>query len=310
MVPAASDGMKDQWLARNERGGCASGDVTPNSLSTVALTPRYRSATPSPRRIINSNLIHRIKLGTGCLPMIRHATNSRRLLLCALATLWFSAPPPGLKAEEAAIEVDTALIVSVDVSSSVDNARYVLQMEGIAAALEDKGVLDAVLGGPRGGILISLITWADHAKLVVPWTTVSNAEEASALAKKIRSIPQQTGEFTCMARMFRYTADKVVLRIPTKASKIVIDVSGDGPDNCNSGQLLETTRNELAAGGITINGLPILEGQDAATIEGWYKDNVKAGPGGFIVPAKGYADFARAFRQKFVVEISQNFPRK
>ena len=227
-------------------------------------------------------------------------------MLCAMAAFCFSAPA-GLKAEDAAVEVDTALIVSVDVSSSVDSARYVLQMEGIAAALEDKGVLDAVLGGPRGGILFSMITWADHAKLVVPWTTISNAEEASALAKKIRSIPQQTGEFTCMARMLRYTADKVILRIPVKASKIVIDISGDGPDNCNSGQSLENTRNELAAGGITINGLPILEGQDAATIEGWYKDNVKAGAGGFIVPAKGYGDFARAFRQKFVVEISQNF---
>lgn len=241
--------------------------------------------------------------------MIRHVKKSVRFALLAMATLLFTAPVSP-KAEDAAMEVDTALIVTVDVSSSVDNARYVLQMEGIAAALEDKGVQDAVLGGPHGGILFAMITWADHAKLVVPWTVISNAEEATALAKKIRAIPQQTGEFTCMARMFRYTADKVVLRIPTKASKIVIDVSGDGPDNCNSGQLLETTRNELAAGGITINGLPILEGQDAATIEGWYKDNVKAGPGGFIVPAKGYADFARAFRQKFVVEISQNFPAK
>ena len=241
--------------------------------------------------------------------MIRHATRCLPLMFCALAILYFSAAV-GVKAEDVAVEVDTALIVSVDVSSSVDKTRYVLQMEGIAAALEDKGVLDAVLGGPRGGILFAMITWADHAKLVVPWTVISNTDEAHALAKKIRAIPQQTGEFTCMARMLRYTADKVVLRIPVKASKIVIDVSGDGPDNCNSGQSLENTRNELAAGGITINGLPILEGQDAATIEGWYKDNVKAGPGGFIVPAKGYGDFARAFRQKFVVEISQNFLAK
>ena len=33
--------------------------------------------------------------------------------------------------------VDTALVVSVDVSNSVDDARYRLQMEGIAKALED-----------------------------------------------------------------------------------------------------------------------------------------------------------------------------
>ena len=211
------------------------------------------------------------------------------------------------RAEEAATEVDTALIVSVDVSSSVDSNRYTLQMEGIAAALEDKAVIDAVLGGPHGSILFSMVTWADHARLSVPWIVIASPEQAAAVAKTIRKIPQQTGEFTCMARMLRYTADRVVSRVPFKASKMVIDVSGDGPDNCNSGSL-ENTRNELAAAGTTINGLPILEGQDAASIEDWYRENVKAGPGGFILPAKGYNDFARAFRQKFVVEVSANFP--
>ena len=34
-----------------------------------------------------------------------------------------------------AVEVDTALIVSIDVSNSVDEHRYKLQIEGIAAAL-------------------------------------------------------------------------------------------------------------------------------------------------------------------------------
>jgi hypothetical protein len=44
--------------------------------------------------------------------------------------------------------VDTALVVSVDVSNSVDERRYRLQMEGIAAALEDSAVMDAILNGP------------------------------------------------------------------------------------------------------------------------------------------------------------------
>jgi Protein of unknown function (DUF1194) len=204
-------------------------------------------------------------------------------------------------------QVDTALILSVDVSSSVDEKRYQLQMEGIAAALEDESVINAVLGGPNGRILISMVTWADKAKLSVPWTVISNAGDAKALANTIRTLPQQEGEFTCLARMLRYVADKVVARMPTRAAKIVVDVSGDGPDNCNTGSLLETARADLFGGGVTINGLPILEGKDAATIEGWFKDNVIGGPGAFLVPSVGYDDFARAFRQKFVVEVSQNF---
>ncbi len=210
-------------------------------------------------------------------------------------------------AQEDPPQVDTALILSVDVSSSVDEKRYHLQMEGIAAALEDESVINAVLGGPNGRILIAMVTWADKAKLSVPWTVISNAGDAKALANTIRTLPQQEGEFTCLARMLRYVADKVVARMPTRAAKIVVDVSGDGPDNCNTGSLLETARADLFGGGVTINGLPILEGKDAATIEGWFKENVIGGPGAFLVPSVGYDDFARAFRQKFVVEVSQNF---
>ena len=213
----------------------------------------------------------------------------------------------GAFAQEDPPQVDTALILSVDVSSSVDEKRYHLQMEGIAAALEDENVINAVLGGPNGRILIAMVTWADKSRLSVPWTVIANAGDAKALANTIRSLPQQEGDFTCLARMLRYVADKVVARMPTRATKIVVDVSGDGPDNCNTGSLLETARADLFGGGVTINGLPILEGKDAATIEGWFKDNVIGGPGAFLVPSVGYEDFARAFRQKFVVEVSSNY---
>lgn len=213
------------------------------------------------------------------------------------------------RAQDDMPKVDAALILSVDVSSSVDEKRYHLQMEGIAAALEDDGVINTVLGGANGAILISMVTWADKSKLVVPWTMVSSAQQSKALAATIRALPQQEGEFTCLGRMARYIADKVVARMPAKAEKIVVDVSGDGPDNCNTGQLLTNARSDLFGIGVTINGLPILEGKDAVVIEDWYKDNVIGGPGAFIVTAKGYEDFARAFRQKFVVEVSANFAR-
>ena len=63
-------------------------------------------------------------------------------------------------------------------------------------------------------------------------------------------------------------------------------------------------RYELVAEGVTINGLPILEGREADTLEGWYADNVIGGPFAFVLPANGYGDFARAIRRKFLVEIS------
>ena len=221
-------------------------------------------------------------------------------------------------------EVDTALIVAIDVSNSVDEKRYKLQMEGIAQALEDPGVIQAIVGGAKGGILFSLVTWSDQPTVNLPWTHIASEADAKLAAKKVRSLPRQAGEFTCMSRMMRVVSDKMVPQIPSKAAKVVLDVSGDGKDNCNSQEPIEQVRDELVKYGVTVNGLPILENagpemvtpgapstqsylpgkQQVDPLEQWYTDNVKGGPGSFVLPANGYADFGRAIRQKFVLEVS------
>jgi hypothetical protein len=213
--------------------------------------------------------------------------------------------------------VDTALIVSVDVSNSVDDARYKLQMEGIAKALEDPSVVDAITGGSNGGILFSMVTWADKPALVIPWMRIANKADALAAAQRVRNLPHQGGEFTCMTRMLRSANDKIVPQIPAKAARVVIDVSGDGPDNCNADEPIEKVRDELVSNGVTINGLPILLDTPESGVllpkpvpggrhplEQWYRQHVMAGPGSFVLAAQGYADFERAIRQKFVIEMS------
>lgn len=222
--------------------------------------------------------------------------------------------PAGIPANS---QVDTALIVSVDVSNSVDAERYKLQMEGIAQALEDKAVIEAITSGPNGGILFSMVTWADKPTIALPWARIANKEDAARVAARVRRLPQQGGDFTCMTRMLRSMNDKVVPQIPGRALRVVIDVSGDGPDNCNADEPIETVRDELVASGVTINGLPIIvEGGEAnallppsgeagqAPLEAWFRAHVMGGNGSFVLPANGYSDFGRAIRQKFVIEIS------
>jgi len=229
------------------------------------------------------------------------------------------------RAAEPTDEVDTALIVAVDVSNSVDDARYKLQMEGIAQALEDPGVIQAIIGGAKGGILFSMITWADQAKVNLPWTHITSADEAKAAAMRVRALPRQGGEFTCMSRMMRFVSDKIVPQIPARAVKVVLDVSGDGRDNCNEQEPVDKVRDELVTYGVTVNGLPILEANEGegpggvptqsylpapageaekTPIEDWYREHVKGGPGSFVLTANGYSDFGRAIRQKFVLEVS------
>ena len=228
----------------------------------------------------------------------------------ALAGLTGMALLAGLRAQlpDSPDYVDTALVVSVDVSNSVDAHRYKLQMEGIASALEDPEVLKAILNGPNASILFSMVTWADRPRQVIGWERISSPAEAAAVAGKVRRLPRQTGEFTCVSSMLRSISDKVVSQIPAKPFRTIVDVSGDGRENCNPDEEPAAVRDELAASGVTVNGLPILEGDEGDTLEQWYRENVMGGPGSFVLPANGFDDFGRAIRQKFIMEISGGAP--
>lgn len=245
------------------------------------------------------------------------------LVACALA---FCLSTQTAAAEDA---VDTALVMAVDISQSVDEDRYRLQMEGIAQALEDKDVIRVVTSGPRHAILFTLIGWADRPKVLLPWTWIASASDAAAVAKMLRSLPSANGEYTCVGRLLKYLSDVTLKPLPVKADRVVIDVSGDGPDNCTSLQYVDDLRNRLVQDGVIINGLPILEDgkeseierwnrapgstqsefplpskEDARTLTMWYEQHVMGGPGAFVITAEGYEDFARAIRRKFIQEIA------
>jgi hypothetical protein len=224
--------------------------------------------------------------------------------------------------------VDTALIVSVDVSGSVDDGRYALQMDGIARALEDNAVIAAILGGRHASIVFTLVEWSELPAISIPWTRIASREDALALAAQVRRTRRQQGEFTCVAHMMKFVSDLVVPTEPVPASRLVMDVSGDGVDNCDGEEATIANRDALVAMGMTINGLPINEGDpsrplgagafrapgrpfqqrkaaaEIKTLEPWYEKHVIGGDGAFLLPANGYKDFRRAIRKKFVVEIS------
>jgi hypothetical protein len=240
------------------------------------------------------------------MPLRRRIGPVSRGLWCHVvmaAVVCLAAAFPG-SAATTVTEVDTALLVSIDVSNSVDEKRYRLQMEGIAKALEDPGVIAAITSGPQGAILFSIMAWSDRSEIAVPWVRVASAADAKALAAKVRRLPRFKGEFTCLSRMLRHVSDKVIPQVPARATRTVVDVSGDGHDDCNPEEPANAVRDELVASKVTINGLPILDGDEGKTIEDWYRKNVMGGIGSFTMAANGYGDFERAIRQKFLIEIS------
>ncbi len=226
------------------------------------------------------------------------------LLLPALAAALAIASPAAADDKPADPVVDLALVLAVDISNSINPEQYQLQVAGLMQAFEDPAVQGAILAGSHGSILVTLIAWSDKPRIAIPWTLIGSEPDAVAFGRRIIDLPRVAGNFTCMGDAMRFIGERVLPQQPFPAERQIIDVSGDGRENCNPKQPVDSVRSELVGEGVTINGLPILEGAEAEQLEQWYTEHVIGGPFAFVLPAKGYGDFARAIRRKFLVEIS------
>jgi hypothetical protein len=231
-----------------------------------------------------------------------------RVAAPALLALGLLVAPPA-SAQSPVERVDVALVLAVDVSGSVDDDRFALQMEGIARAFEDREVQNTILSGQYGALLVTLVNWSQKPQVAVPWRVIASADDAMAFAAVVRRAPRRAEDFTCMSLMMQVVGDKVLPLMPVPADRMVVDVSGDGRDNCNPQKTIDSVRDVLVADRVTINGLPIKAGREAETIAPWYDQHVIGGAAAFLLPANGYEDFGRAIRQKFIIEISGRPPR-
>ena len=222
-----------------------------------------------------------------------------KAFILALA-LWGLASP----AWSAAERVDLALVLAVDVSESIDQERYTLQMHGLAAALASADVQASMLAGPHKSMLVAVVQWSNRPHVTLPWTLLTSKADIAKLAQRLRTMRRADEGFTCMSVALRSIADKLFTQLPIPAERMVVDVSGDGQDNCNPEESVDHVRDDLIASGVTVNGLPILEGDEAETLEEWYREHVIGGQNAFLLPASGFADFERAIRRKFVTEIA------
>ena len=204
--------------------------------------------------------------------------------------------------------VDTAIVFAIDTSSSIDAEHFSLQIKSIASVFRDKEVRSTMESGLNGAVLVTLVQWSTHAFVSVPWTRISSESQAEAFAEKVTKAPRihDYVDFTCLAVALRGIETQVLPTQPEPALRTIIDVSGNGIDNCSLPESGKEIRDELVAAGATINGLPILEGAESVMLETWYRDHVIGGAGAFLIAAQSFADMARAMRKKFILEISMS----
>jgi hypothetical protein len=225
----------------------------------------------------------------------------------------FAAPFTGTSYAQS---VDLLVILTADVSRSVDDGEFELERKGYAAAVVDPRVLGAIHKGPNKTIAVSFIEWAgpDEQKVVVDWTRLADEEDAGGLAAAILAPPRSFAGRTSISAAIDFAVARFAAA-KWQAPRRVIDIAGDG--NSNSGRAVTAARDDAVTNGVTINGLAIINNRpDMAYsshthppggLPNYYKENVIGGPGAFLVVVTDFHSFADAMAKKLVreIEISQ-----
>jgi hypothetical protein len=234
-----------------------------------------------------------------------------RILRCLLALSALIAPQ--LASARADEDVDLLLVLAVDVSRSIDQTKFMLQRDGYAAAVSNRGVLEAIKSGPHQKIALTFVEWSGFGaqKLVIDWAIIDGAATARHFGDQIVEAPRSFADRTSISGGIEFAAAQLE-HSPFKAPRHIIDVSGDGTNN--AGRDVRPTRDDVVAKGIIINGLVILsDGQllfnaehtnPPGGLEKYYRDNVIGGPGAFVMVAEDFNAFGKAIVKKLIAEIA------
>ena len=193
---------------------------------------------------------------------------------------------------------DTALILTIDVSNSIDTAEYRLQTVGLADALRDPEIVDSMV---RQEAAIAVVQWSgeDRQELSIPWMRIRTSLDAARLAA---ATAQMTRAFvlsdTAPAEAIFYSLD-LFDQVPDCKHK-VIDISGDGTPN--SGSETRNARNAAEKAGVTINAIAIES--IGLAITGFFKGAVIT-RNGFVITARTHREYPDAIRRKIIRELSQ-----
>ncbi len=224
-----------------------------------------------------------------------------------LAALLWAAPALGQEGV-----VDLELVLAVDASGSIDEDEARLQRAGWADAITNPRVLGAIRSGGHGAIAVMFLEWAAIGceSVAVKWTRISDAVSAQKFAQGIT----QAGRLDCWGG--NAIGDAVafatasILTNRFQAKRLVIDVSGDGPNTL--GQPILLARQRALAAGISINGLVIMDpdrffnAPGGGSLDDYYRSHIAGGADSFVMVAKSRRAFRQAVLAKLVREIAES----
>lgn len=194
---------------------------------------------------------------------------------------------------------DLALVLAVDVSGSVDGEEYKIQMEGLAEALRD-GAISEALVVREAAVQVVQWTGTGRHRVSVPWTRIRNFDDTDWLADEIEKDQRIWRNFsTALGEAVRF-AQRSFDEVPDCRRK-VIDVSGDG--RSNEGIRPPELHASLLAEGIIVNGLAI-EAYDKG-LTAYFEEQLIVGPGAFAMRAASFEEYPDRIKRKLLREITK-----
>ena len=193
-----------------------------------------------------------------------------------------------------------ALVLALDVSSSVDAGEDRLQRSGLAAALLAPEVEAAFFASPSP-VALQVFEWSGQGNQtdLLDWMLIRSPADLRLAASTLAMSRRSTSDMpTAMGYALGYAAIK--LQKAPDCLFQTIDIAGDGVSN--DGFSPDNAYAAFPFEGVTVNGLVIIAPDTSP--KGYYETEVIRGPNAFVEVAEGFADFENAMRRKLVRELS------
>ena len=213
----------------------------------------------------------------------------------------------------AAQSVDVALVLVTDVSRSIDDSEFNLEKQGYSDAFTSPQLLAAIHGGTVGAIAVAYIEFAgaSEVRTVIDWFVIRDEAGAKAFVDQLQSAPRSFYGRTAISAGIDH-AVQMLAEDGFDTPRRVIDVCGDGTNN--AGREIGQARDDALHGGITINGLAIINDhpvswtyahvQPPGGLANYYRENVTGGPASFVLEVHDFHTFGEAMTRKLISEIA------
>jgi Ca-activated chloride channel family protein len=195
-----------------------------------------------------------------------------------------------------ALACKLALILSMDVSTSIDDGEFTFQRDGLADALLDTEIMNVLT---RDRVALTVVQWsgATDQAVVIPWRRMHSQGDVQAFSNWVRSMRREyVNSKTAVGSAISFSIEQ--FRDVSDCERKVIDVSGDGASN--SGAETSSQSRRAARLGIEINGVAIDIMGNA--VSEFYRRFVTT-PGGFVLTSTGFLDYPRTIRAKLLREL-------